>query len=252
MRGAVLHVLLDDPSHGNAMTVPFTIELAEVLEAAQQNESLRCIVIRSTGKHFCTGGNVNDMRDGVDLMAGSVTEICERLRSTLHRVTRVLHAMQVPTIAAVDGMAIGAGCDLALMCDIRIASDRARFAESFLRLGLVSGIGGAWFLTRLVGPARAMELTLTSEFIAADEAQQLGIVSRLVPPDRLEAAADELAARIAAAPPKAARMAKRLVRESAHTSLSAALEMAASMQAILLCGEEHKQAVTAFLAAESR
>jgi enoyl-CoA hydratase/carnithine racemase len=246
--GAVLNVVLDAPAKGNAMTVAMTEQLADVLERTAVDKSVHCIVIRSSGKHFCTGGNVEDMREGRDLMAGSVADVRERLQATLHRLTRALAAIEIPTIAEVNGMAIGAGCDLALMCDIRIAGERAQFAESFLRLGLVSGIGGAWFLTRLVGPAKAMEMTLTSEFIGANEALAHGIVSRVVPQDRLADEVAALAARVASAPPIALRMAKRLVRESARSELPAALEMAASMQAILLCGEEHKATVTAFLA----
>lgn len=251
-RHDVLTVLLDDPERGNAMGVAFTMQLVAALEAAHADAELRCVVIRGNGKHFCTGGNVKDMRDGSDLMEGSVTDVCERLRSSLHRVTRAIQALEIPVVACVNGMAIGAGCDLALMCDIRIASERARLSESFLRLGLVSGIGGAWFLTRLVGPAKAMEMTLTSEFIDAEQALRLGLVSSVVSHDRLDAALDELTQRIASVPPRAARMAKRLVRESASATLDAALEMAATTQAILLCGDEHKQAVSAFLETERR
>jgi enoyl-CoA hydratase/carnithine racemase len=133
------------------------------------------------------------------------------------------------------------------MCDIRVASTKAVFAESFLRLGLVSGIGGSWFLVRSVGYSKALELTLTSEFIDAEAALGLGIVSKVVPEDKLDIDARSLAKRIAQNPPTALRMAKRLVREAADVSLSTTLEMAASMQAILLCGREHKEAVGRFL-----
>lgn len=137
------------------------------------------------------------------------------------------------------------------MCDVRIAAQSARFAESFLRLGLVSGIGGAWFLTRIVGVAKAMELTLTSEFITAETAHELRIVSRVVPDEDLDQECLALAHTVAANPPQALRMAKRLVRESAESGLPAALEMAASMQAILLCGDEHRSRVQQFLAARN-
>src|SRR5690606_14586431 len=156
------------------------------------------------------------------------------------------------SIAAVNGAAVGAGCDLALMCDLRLASIRATFAESFLRLGLVSGIGGAWFLARLVGRAKALELTLTSEFIDAATALQLGLVSRVVAPDALDEASTALAKRIASNPPQALRMAKRLVLDAAESTLPVALEAAAAMQAILLCGEEHKTTVRDFLARRAR
>ncbi|ABE46590.1 enoyl-CoA hydratase-related protein [Polaromonas sp. JS666] len=249
VRGAVLVISMDAPAAGNALTVAMTDQLADALEKANGWPAVNSIVLRSTGKHFCTGGNVKDMRDGKDLMEGSVADVREKLRSTLHRITRAMHSVEVPTIAAVNGMAIGAGCDLALMCDIRIASERAQFAESFLRLGLVSGIGGAWFLTRLVGPSKAMEMTLTSEFLDAESALRHGIVSKVVADAQLDQVVAEMAERIASSPPTALRMAKQLVRASASSDLSSALELAASMQAILLCGEEHKGAVNRFLEA---
>ncbi|GAA1827182.1 enoyl-CoA hydratase-related protein [Pseudonocardia ailaonensis] len=246
----VLTVTLDAPETGNALDVAMCTALGEALESAGRDPEIHCVLIRSSGRHFCTGGNVKDMRSGADLMAGSVADVRDRLAASLHRVTRALHELPVPSIAALDGSAIGAGCDLALMCDLRIAGEKAVLAESFLRLGLVSGIGGAWFLSRLVGPTKALELTLTSEFVDAPRALELGLVTRVVPSAQLEKEASGLAAAIAARPPRALRMAKRLVRESAEASLPAALEMAGSMQAILLGGDEHKAAVSAFL--ESR
>lgn len=185
-------------------------------------------------------------------MQGSATQIHARLKSTLHRVTHALQALRMPSIAAVNGAAVGAGCDLALMCDLRVASERATFAESFLRLGLVSGIGGAWFLTRIVGTAKALELTLTSEFVDASTALQLGMVSRVVAPQALDETSAALARRIASNPPQALRMAKRLVLDAAESTLPLALENAAAMQAILLCGDEHKAIVREFLAQRAR
>lgn len=243
----VLIVTLNCPRNGNALDMAMTAALADVLESANTMHGVHCVLLRSSGKHFCTGGNVKDMQEGRDLMAGSVADVRARLRNSLHRITRALAGLDVPSVCAVNGAAVGAGCDLALMCDVRLANTRARFAESFLRLGLVSGIGGAWFLARIVGPAKALELTLTSEFIDADAAERLGLVSKILPVNELDAQAFQLANRIARNPPEAMRMAKRLVRESAESSLSGALEMAASMQAILLCGDEHKGTVTRFL-----
>jgi enoyl-CoA hydratase/carnithine racemase len=187
------------------------------------------------------------MQSGQDLMAGTVGDVRDRLRLSLHRITRAMDALEVPSIAAVNGAAVGAGFDLTLMCDIRLAADSAQFSESFLRLGLVSGIGGAWYLTRLVGASKAMEMTLTSEFFNAQTALQLGIVSRVVSAADLADAAFQLASTIASGPPNATRMAKRLVRDAASVSLPTALEQAASLQAMLLCGEEHKAAVHDFL-----
>lgn len=244
----VLIVSMNDARSGNAMTVAFATALAEALEEATRRPEVGCVLLRSAARHFCTGGNVKDMQRSGDLMAGSVEEVMDGLRSSLHRITLATQAIDVPVIAAVNGAAVGAGFDLALMCDIRLAGARARFAESFLRLGLISGIGGAWFLARTVGLAKAMELTFTSEFLDAPSALAHGIVSRVVPDADLDAESMALSRRIAEAPPRALRLAKRLVRESAQVPLSAALDMAATAQAILLCGQEHKTAVNRFLA----
>jgi 2-(1,2-epoxy-1,2-dihydrophenyl)acetyl-CoA isomerase len=243
----VLTLTLSSAEPGHPLTVAMTAALASALEDASRQPDVHCVLLRSTGRHFCSGGNVKDMRDGADLMQGGVEEVRERLRRSLHRIPLAIRAIDAPVIAAVQGAAVGAGCDLALMCDLRIAADDARFAESFLRIGLVSGIGGAWFLTRIVGLAKALEMTLTSEFLDAGTALRLGIVSEVVPREDLHGTATAWARRIASNPPNALRMAKKLVRESATSSLEATLEMAASMQAILLCGAEHKERVARFL-----
>jgi enoyl-CoA hydratase/carnithine racemase len=243
----VLTLTLNSPSDGNALNVAMTEALSGELEDINDRRDVHCLLLRSSSRHFCTGGNVKDMQSGSDLMSGSVEAVRDRLLRSLHRIPRALSNLEVPSVCAVNGAAIGAGCDLALMCDIRVASPKAVFAESFLRLGLVSGIGGSWFLSRIVGRAKALELTLTNEFIDAQAALRLGIVSKVAPEDELDVEARSLAKRIAQNPPTALRMAKRLVREAADASLSTTLDMAASMQAILLCGHEHKEAVGRFL-----
>jgi 2-(1,2-epoxy-1,2-dihydrophenyl)acetyl-CoA isomerase len=243
----VLTLTLDSPADGNALDLAMTEALSGALEQINDRRDVHCVLLRSSSRHFCTGGNVKDMQSGSDLMSGGVEDVRDRLLRSLHRITRALSGLDVPSVCAVNGAAVGAGCDLALMCDIRVAGTKAVFAESFLRLGLVSGIGGSWFLARIVGYAKALELTLTSEFIDAEAALGLGIVSKVVQDDALDIEARSLAKRIAHNPPTALRMAKRLVREAADASLSTTLDMAASMQAILLCGREHKEAVGRFL-----
>ena len=243
----VLTLTLNSPGDGNALTVAMTEALSGVVEQVNDRRDVHCVLLRSSSRHFCTGGNVKDMQSSSDLMSGSVEEVRDRLLRSLHRITRALIALDVPSVCAVNGAAVGAGCDLALMCDIRLASTEALFAESFLRLGLVSGIGGSWFLARIVGHAKALELTLTNEFVNAEAARGLGIVSKVLPEEALDIEARSLAKQIAQNPPTALRMAKRLVREAADASLSTTLDMAASMQAILLCGHEHKEAVGRFL-----
>jgi enoyl-CoA hydratase/carnithine racemase len=155
--------------------------------------------------------------------------------------------LEVPVIAAVNGPAIGAGCDLACMCDIRIASDRAKFAESFVKLGLVPGDGGAWLLPRIVGFSKASEMALTGDMLDSAAALACGLVSQVVPHDQLMVAARELADRIAANPPHAVRMTKRLLREAWRASLASTLEASASAQAICHQTSDHQEAVAAFL-----
>ncbi|WP_201192600.1 enoyl-CoA hydratase-related protein [Pseudomonas fluorescens] len=247
-RGSVLHLTLNDAETGNALSTSMCVALAEALESINKRPDVHCVVLRGSGRHFCTGGNVKDMQKGADLMQGTPEEVLEGLRRYLHRITLAMQAVEVPVIAAINGSAIGAGLDLAMMCDLRVAVKGARLAESFLRLGLISGIGGAWFLTRAVGLAKAMEMTLTSQFHSAQEALEMGLVNRVVEVEDLENITAELARTIASAPPKALRLAKRLVRQAASSDLPQALETAGSVQAILLCGAEHKACVRAFLA----
>ena len=150
-------------------------------------------------------------------------------------------------IAAVNGAAIGAGLDLACMCDIRIASDKAKFAESFVKLGIIPGDGGAWLLPRIIGLSRAAEMMYTGDPISAQVAEQWGLVSRVVPLEELMATARVLAQRIAANPSHAVRLAKRLHREGMHTRLDTHLEMAAGFQALSHQTQSHREAVDAFL-----
>jgi enoyl-CoA hydratase/carnithine racemase len=252
IEAGVLVLSLNDPATGNAVSVAMAQAIAGAVERANLRPDVHCLVVRSTGKHFCTGGNVKDMRSGSDLMQGSVAEVQGRLKSSLHRITRAFAALEIPSIAAINGAAVGAGCDLSLMCDLRIASTTASFAESFLRLGLVSGIGGAWYLARIVGRSKALELTLTSDFIDAASALDLGLVTRVVSPEQLDSTVFEMARKVASNPPQALRMAKRLVLDAAENTLPVALEQAAALQAILLCGEEHKSVVAQFLEGQKR
>jgi enoyl-CoA hydratase/carnithine racemase len=162
----------------------------------------------------------------------------------IHRIPLSLFNLEVPTIAAINGPAIGAGLDLACMCDIRIASETAKFAESFVTLGIIPGDGGAFLLQRAVGYAKAAELTFTGEAIDATEALRIGLVSRVVPPDDLLPVATDLARRIARNPGHALRMAKRLLREAQTARLDTVLELSAAFQAIAHHSTDHDERIT--------
>lgn len=177
----------------------------------------------------------------------SPAELREWYRTGIQRLANAFYNLEVPTIAAVNGPAIGAGCDLTTMCDIRIASENAAFAESFVKVGLIPGDGGAWLLPRIVGMSKAADLSFTGDTIGAADALACGLVSRVVPGDRLLAEARSLAERIAANPGGALRMAKRLLREGQHLRLDGMLEMASSLQAIAHKTGYHVEAVNAFV-----
>src|SRR5690606_28518050 len=162
--------------------------------------------------------------------AGDVAECADRYRRGIQRIPLALHAVEVPVIAAVNGPAIGAGFDLANMADIRIASDKAKFGETFLNLGIIPGDGGAWFMQRLIGYQQAFELTLSGRVVDAHEALKLGIVLEVVEHDNLMQRALEMARRFAAQPPKAVRMTKRLMKMAQRMELKDFLDLCATFQ----------------------
>jgi enoyl-CoA hydratase/carnithine racemase len=247
--GAVAVLTLNDPEARNALTTQAQWDaVVDACNRAQHDLSVKCVILTGAGSAFCAGGNVKDMKSRAGLAGGTGYDIRDRYRNGIQKIPLALYNIDVPTIAAVNGPAIGAGCDLTTMCDIRIASERAKFAESFVKLGIIPGDGGAWLLPRVVGMSKAAELTFTGDTIDAAAALACGLVSKVVPGDQLMAEAMALAQRIAANPGPALRMAKRLLREGQHTRLDTLLEMSAAMQALAHQTPEHAQAIDAFLA----
>jgi len=246
--GAVVTLTLNDPDARNALSNQSQWDaVVAACERVQRDQSVRCVVLTGAGSAFCAGGNVKDMKNKTGIAGGSGYAIRDGYRAGIQRIPLALYNLDVPTIAAVNGAAIGAGCDLACMCDIRIASERAKFAESFVKLGIIPGDGGAWLLPRIVGTSKAAELTFTGDTIDAAEALACGLVSRVVPADQLMPQAMAMAQRIAANPAPALRMAKRLLREGQHMRIDSLLEMSAAFQAIAHHTPEHDQAIDAFL-----
>lgn len=249
--GAVVTLTMNRPEERNALTGSDQHE-AFVAACARINAdpSVKCVILTGAGASFCAGGNVKDFRDRKGISGGPPREIMDAYRNGIQRIPLAMHKLEVPSIAAVNGAAIGAGNDLACMCDIRIAADNALFAESFVTLGIIPGDGGAWFLPRLVGMSKAAEMTFTGDRVDAAEALRIGLVSKVVPAAELMTAARAMAARIARNPGVTLRMSKRLLREGQHMRLDGLLEMSAAFQAIAHHTPEHDQAVAAFF--ESR
>lgn len=245
------HVLLltvDDPKTRNALNGETMFAAFEEASCrANADLDIRAVILTGAGSAFCSGGNVQDMRDKKGMFGGEPEQIVEQYRTGIQRIPRALWNINVPTIAAVNGPAIGAGCDLACMCDIRLASERALFAESFVRVGIVAGDGGSWLLPRIVGYSRAAEMAFTGDTINAEQACKIGLVSTVVPPEKLMEAAFDLAGRITLNPPHVLRWTKQLLKEAQHQRLGTILDMAATYQALAHQTEDHIEAVNALL-----
>ncbi|WP_326533746.1 crotonase/enoyl-CoA hydratase family protein [Pseudorhodoferax sp.] len=245
--GAILTLTMNQPATRNALTGNTAVdEFVQACDAIRRDTSVRVVIITGTGPVFSSGGNVKDMqRFFGDTLSPEV--IREEYRNGIQRIPKALYNLDVPTICAINGPAIGAGLDLTCMCDIRIASENATFAESFVKVGIVPGDGGAWLLPRAVGMSKAAEMAFTGEALNAQQALACGLVSRVVPPEALMAEARALAAKIAANPGGVLRMTKRLLREGQNSSLESLLEMSAGYQAIAHKTADHEEAVRAFI-----
>lgn len=243
----VVTLTMNEPARRNPLTGNTAVpEFLAAIDRIQQDRQVRAVILTGEGPAFSSGGDVKAMqlqasgdRDAMDVR--------QDYRGGIQKLPLALFNMEVPVIAAVNGPAIGAGLDLACMCDIRIASDKATFAESFVKLGIIPGDGGAWLLPRIVGLSRAAEMSFTGMTLDAATALQWDLVSRVVPHADLVAAAQEVALRIAANPPHAVRLTKRLLREALHTRLDTLLELSAVFQTLSHQSADHREAVAAFI-----
>jgi len=246
-QGHVVTLTMNEPERRNPLTGNSAVaDFLVAIDRIHNDRSVRAVILTGAGTAFSSGGDIRDMERQA---SGEVTgmQIRQEYRTGIQKLPLALFNLEVPIIAAVNGAAIGAGFDVACMCDIRIASEHAKFAESFVKLGIIPGDGGAWLLPRIIGMSRASEMSFTGEMIGPDLAASWGLVSRVVPADQLLSTANELAQRIAANPPHAVRLTKRLLREAMHTRMDTLLEMAAAFQALSHQTDDHKEAVNAYL-----
>src|SRR2546427_7610242 len=242
----IVTLTMSEPATRNAITDNSAVdEFAAVCAEINANPTDKVVIITGAGSVFSSGGNISTMHRCMD-PAMPCDAIIADYQAGIQRLPLLLTALDVPTIAAVNGPALGAGCDLACMCDIRIAADTATFAESFIHFGIVPGDGGAWLLPRIVGASMAAEMSFTGDALTAQQALESGLVSRVVPTGALLSEARSLAGRIAARSGPALRLTQKLLRESPRQSLDALLAMSAAYQSILHKTPEHRAAVEAF------
>ncbi len=237
----VMTITLNRPEVLNAVNDLMLRELHEALRLAARDAAIRCVVLTGAGRGFCSG---QDLRD----RSGAATfSFSESLRSRYNPVILQIRTMERPVIAAVNGVAAGAGCSLALAADLRIASDRASFIEVFARIGLVPDSGSTYFLPRLVGLGKALELAYTADPVDAQEALRLGLVNRMVPHDDLPAQTALLAKRLASGPTRGYGLTKRAINHALHVPLEQALDYEAVLQEIAGRTADHREGVAAFL-----
>lgn len=234
---------MNRPEKLNAFTDDMLRGLVAALDDCEAREDVHVVILTGAGRAFSSGGDIGGMGDGADRRPHvTKSHIWNDIQAFPKRAAR----FEKPLIAAVNGAAIGGGMDLALACDIRIAGESARFAETYAKIGLLPGGGGAYFLPRLVGKARALELLWTADFLDAAGALEIGLVNHVYPDDALMAEAMKLAQRIAAMPPLSIRLIKRTVNQSLEANLETALDLVSSHIAIARAGPDHVEAITAF------
>ena len=235
-------ILLNRPHRKNAFTSEMIDQWARILVEARTDPDVRVIVLTGAGDAFCSGVDLSSM----DGERPSPLQRKEHLTDHIHRIPYALEDLDKPVIAAINGVAVGAGMDMALMCDMRIIARSARLSEGYIRVGLVPGDGGCYYLPRLVGQAKALELLLTGDFIGADEAARIGIANHVVDDDDLIAATTRLARKLADAPPVAVRTIKRAVYQSARADLRTALDLISSHMSVVTSTQDSAEALAAF------
>ncbi|MEM7779634.1 MAG: crotonase/enoyl-CoA hydratase family protein [Pseudomonadota bacterium] len=246
--GSVTTLTIDRAETMNPLGAPGDgDEFTSVCNTINRDMETRCVILTGAGRAFSAGGDIKAMREKSGTFGGATPAISDGYRNNIHMMLRALHSLRVPVIAAVNGPAIGLGCDVACLADIRIASEKAKFGVTFLKLGIIPGDGGTWILPRVIGMSRASELFYTGDVIGAEQAQDWGLVSRVVPHDDLLSEAESLAGRIAQMPPHSLRQSKMLLRQGQQVSYDTALELAANTQAMMHTTDDHAEGVAALI-----
>jgi 2-(1,2-epoxy-1,2-dihydrophenyl)acetyl-CoA isomerase len=242
--GSVARITLNRPDKLNALTAVMSDELCDALAEVEKDDELRAVLLTGAGRGFCSGQDLTEFEAAY--RSGERPDIRDHLARTYHRMIPLITGLPKPVVCAVNGVAAGAGVSLAVACDIRIAAEDARFTQAFVKIGLAPDSGGTYLLPRVVGYAKALELSLTGDMVDAATALQIGLVSRVVPTDRLLDEAGELAARLAAMPTVALGRTKALLQASLRPALEDALRAEADAQEDMANTADHLEGVMAF------
>lgn len=240
-------ITLNRPDQSNALNKELIHALIEQLKIAEDDKDCRCIVLKGAGKNFCAGGDIDDMINKAGMFAGESNELRNLYAQNIQQIPRQIESMQTPIIAHVDGAAVGAGCDLACMCDIRVGGPRAKIGEVFANLSLISGDGGAFFLSRIVGYAKALEMFLTCEVYDAKTCFEIGLLNYQFDDEaQAEKKTQDLATLIASKAPVANGLTKQLMKQVKNSALEQHLELAAAYQGITQRTSDHFEGLKAF------
>ena len=239
-------IIMNRPDKMNALNTLMLHEMTSAIDGIARDDDVRVVVLTGAGRVFCSGADISE--DGkASGLNGTPTEMYHNLRNSYQKIALGLQRLEKPTIAMINGAAVGAGCDFAFACDMRVGSERSRFRNGFVKVGLIPGGGGTWLYTRLMGLGRGLEFLFTGDFLEADEAQRIGVLNKLVPEDNLERETMEMARKIANNPPLAVQMSKMMAYKALDADLEAALEQSAACQALALSSEDHREGVNAFI-----
>ncbi len=242
--GAVAKITLNRPDKLNALTQVMSDELVAAFTAAREDQEVRAVLLTGAGRGFCAGQDLSEF--GASIQSGKPPNIQEHLEHAYHKLIPIMVDIPKPVVCAVNGVAAGAGVSLAVACDVRIASEAARFTQAFVKIGLVPDSGGTWLLPRVVGYAKALELSISGDMVDAEAALTMGLVSRIVAPDALEKESLDYAAALAALPTAAIGEAKALLRDAVTSDLQGALHAEAEAQARMGQTHDFMEGVTAF------
>lgn len=245
--GHLLWIEIDNPATSNAINMEVVHSLTSVLQYADFDPEVRVIILSGAGRAFSAGGDIHAMLAKQEMFAGDSNELRMRYIHGIQKIPKCLEDMSTPVIAMVDGAAVGAGCDLAMMCDLRVGSEKAKFGETFAKIGLIPGDGGSYFLQRVVGYAKAMQMTLMAELIEGEEALKFGLVNFFFSSAEIKEKTRGIAQRIASQAPIAVQMSKKSLKMAYESSMSNVLDYAAALQGIAQRTQDHSRGIEAFV-----